>query len=275
MTAPRDPNQLIRAFLDEGPTDLREQVYDEVRTEIDHTHQRTSFGPWSNFTMNRFAGFVAATVVIAVAVIVGLSLGGGGPLIGGDASQSPSAEASASPSVEPSAEPSDDAGEPSDQPEASDEASLDIPFTCDMSYSVESTDTGFAPLQLSDVRMAEHEGYDRVVFEYVGSLVPALAVERDEPPFVHDPSGLPLEISGSPVYLLNITGASKRDADGNLGYTGSTDLTPGLDQIAQLVEQGDFEAVNNWYLGVNGSTCLRVFPLADPGRLVIDVQHLD
>jgi hypothetical protein len=39
------------------------------------------------------------------------------------------------------------------------------------------------------------------------------------------------------------------------------------------VESGDFEAVNSWYLGTNGSTCLRAFTLADPSRLVIDVQH--
>ncbi len=39
------------------------------------------------------------------------------------------------------------------------------------------------------------------------------------------------------------------------------------------MESGDFEATHNWYLGVNGSTCLRAFYLADPARLVIDVQH--
>jgi hypothetical protein len=56
-------------------------------------------------------------------------------------------------------------------------------------------------------------------------------------------------------------------------YTGSTDFQPGYDQIVQFVESGDFEASHNWYLGVNGGTCLRAFYLTDPARLVIDVQH--
>jgi Tol biopolymer transport system component len=85
MTTPRDPNaprnpdQLINAFLDEGPMDLREQVYDEVRLEVDLTEQRTTFGPWRNLMATRFAGFAAVTAVVAGAVIVGLALSGGGP----------------------------------------------------------------------------------------------------------------------------------------------------------------------------------------------------
>ena len=90
MTTPRDPNtprnpdQLINAFLDEGPMDLREQVLDEVRSEVDRTEQRTTFGPWRNLMATRFAGFAAATAVVAGAVIVGLALSGGGPPPGTD-----------------------------------------------------------------------------------------------------------------------------------------------------------------------------------------------
>ena len=32
MTAPRDPDRLIRAFLDEGPTELPDRAYDAVRS---------------------------------------------------------------------------------------------------------------------------------------------------------------------------------------------------------------------------------------------------
>jgi hypothetical protein len=91
---PRDPDQLIHAFLDEGPMDLREQVLDEVRSEVDLTEQRTTFGPWRNLMATRFVGFAAVTAVAAAAVIVGLTLSGGGPLIGGDPGLSPSAQPS-------------------------------------------------------------------------------------------------------------------------------------------------------------------------------------
>ena len=131
----------------------------------------------------------------------------------------------------------------------------------------------FAPLQLADLRMAGHDGYDRIVFEYVGNATPELFLDVAGEPYVLDPSGLPVDVAGSPVYLVNIRGASLRDAEGNVLYTGSTDIEPGLEQIVQLVESGDFEATNNWYLGVNGSTCLRAFALTDPGRLVIDIEH--
>jgi hypothetical protein len=50
----------------------------------------------------RFAGFAAVTAVVAAAIIVGLSVGGGGPLIGGDPSLSPSVQPSAEPSAAPS-----------------------------------------------------------------------------------------------------------------------------------------------------------------------------
>jgi hypothetical protein len=118
MTTPRDPNasrnpdQLIRAFLDEGPMDLREQVYDEVRSEVDLTEQRTTFGPWRNLMATRFVGFAAVTAVAAAAVIVGLSLSGGGPFIGGAPTTSPSVQPSAEPSVAPSEAPSGDGSLP-------------------------------------------------------------------------------------------------------------------------------------------------------------------
>jgi hypothetical protein len=256
MTAPRDPNELIRAYLDEGPLDLREQVYDEVRAEVDHTNQRTFFGPWRNLSVmsnNRFAGFAAVTLVIGGA---------------------PSASPSASPSVEPSVRPS---VEPSVEPSA--EASVDEnlpPFVCGApSLEVPAMNMETAPLLLGDVRIGGHEGYDRVVFEYLRfSATPELRVRVDEGPYLHDPSGLPLEVDGSLVYLLNINGATKYDQEAaELTYTGPTDFHSGLTQIVQLVESGDFEATNNWYLGVNGATCLRAFALLDPSRLVIDVQH--
>ena len=71
MTPPRnpstpDPDRLISAFLSEGQTDLPEQVYDEVRAEIDHTTQRTFFGPWRTSSVNRFATFATVAVMQGV-----------------------------------------------------------------------------------------------------------------------------------------------------------------------------------------------------------------
>ena len=93
MTTPRDPNadadRLISAFLAEGQAELPDQVYDEVRAEVDHTDQRTFIGPWRTSFVNRFVTVAAVAVVMVVAVIVGLQLGGG-PHSGGNPSLSPS-----------------------------------------------------------------------------------------------------------------------------------------------------------------------------------------
>ena len=275
MTTPRNPNprdadRLINAFLGEGQTDLPEQVYDEVRLEIEHTEQRTSFGPWRNPFMNRIAPVLAVATVLVLAVFVAVQLAGGGPLIGGD----PSPSAEPSPSTTESVEPSPSlAPSPSVEPSAA-PSGPEPAFTCDQPIELAAEGSDFHPLLIADVRLGAHSGYDRIVFEFVDDGTPELQLDGAQPPFVQNPSGLPLEVDGSPVYSVVLIGATLHDMEtGEEPYQGSTDFTPGYDQIAQFVESGDFEAVNSWYLGTNGSSCLRAFTLTAPSRLVIDIQH--
>ncbi len=265
MTSPRDSNRLIDAFLNEGRTELPDHVYDEVRTEIEHTGQRTAFGPWRNSFVNRFVGVAAVTAVVMLAVVIGLQLGG--PLVGGPG---PSSTASAPASVQPSTEPSTN---PSIEPSAEPSTAVDPPFTCDLPITLLAAGTDFHPLITQDIRVGTHEGYDRIVFEYDGGT-PFLELDLARPPYVQDPSGLPQTVAGSPVYRITLTGATKYDTEsGEQPYQGPTNFEPGFAQIVQFVEFGDFEATHNWYLGVNGGDCLRAFTLLDPRRLVIDIQH--
>jgi hypothetical protein len=275
MTTPRDPNadadRLINAFLAEGQAELPEQIYDEVRAEVDHTNQRTFFGPWRTSFVNRFATVAAVAVVMVVAVIIGLQLGQGGPLIGGDPSAWPTTSAEPSASGKPTPDPTSPA-EPSAKPSA--EPTVAEEFSCGDSLGMAPADGDFHPLIVSDIRLGAHEGYDRIVFEYVDEGTPYLEIDADEPPFVKDPSGLPLEVAGDTFFHLKFSGASKYDTEtGEQPYTGPVDFKPGYEQIAQFVEAGDFEAIHSWYLGTNGSTCLRAVYLTDPARMVIDVQH--
>lgn len=98
MTAPRDPDRMIQAFLDEDVAELPARAYDVVRHEIDRTRQRVVIGPWRTPDVNThnkvLTGAVAAVAVVAVAAVIGLrpSLG----LIGGPAAsptQAPTATA--------------------------------------------------------------------------------------------------------------------------------------------------------------------------------------
>jgi hypothetical protein len=70
MTASRDPDRLIHAFVLEGEEELHDQVYDAVRAAIDQQPQRAGIGPWRTPIMNRFVtiGLGAAAVILALVV---------------------------------------------------------------------------------------------------------------------------------------------------------------------------------------------------------------
>jgi hypothetical protein len=72
MTASRDPDRLIRAFLEEGDDYLQDQVYDAVRAEIEHKRQRAMFGLRSAPTMNKYLSIGLGTAAV---VVIGLFLG--------------------------------------------------------------------------------------------------------------------------------------------------------------------------------------------------------
>jgi hypothetical protein len=110
MTARRDPDQLIRAFLDEGWNELPDRAYDAVRADIEGTRQRVVIGPWKEqHIMNaaRFALAAAAVVLVAVVgirFVPGLINSGPGATLQPTqaASQTPIASTDVTPTVAPS-----------------------------------------------------------------------------------------------------------------------------------------------------------------------------
>ncbi|HVS49389.1 MAG TPA: hypothetical protein VHJ99_10835, partial [Candidatus Dormibacteraeota bacterium] len=61
-------------------------------------------------------------------------------------------------------------------------------------------------------------------------------------------------------------------ADLHTSYSGSTDIKTGDASLVEVRQVEDFEGVVQLGLGVSGATCYRVFTLANPIRLVIDIQ---
>jgi hypothetical protein len=215
---------------------------------------------------NRVFAFGAVAAALALAVVIGLQLRSGPPVIGPGPTEtaSPSTSVGPTPSTEPSS---------SVQPSAEPSSGVEPPFSCSFPLSLEAAGSDFHPLVLQDLRLGTHEGYDRIVFEYEGGT-PRVEIDLAEPPYVQDPSGLPMTVSGDPVYRVTLHGASKFDMEtATMPYSGPTNFEPGYEQIVQFTESGDFEATHGWYLGVNGGSCLRVFRLDDPARIVIDIQH--
>jgi hypothetical protein len=171
------------------------------------------------------------------------------------ASSVPSAttDATAAPTVEPV--PSEELGE----------------FSCELPLHVDAT---VPRANITDVRVGTHAEYDRVVFEFTDGI-PEASLERAEPPFVQDGSGLPVDVEGTSFLRLTMRGGTKQTEDGTSSYDGSTDFAAGFPALVHLIEGGDFEAQSTWYMGLDSEACVRIFTLTGDGapRLVVDLQH--
>jgi hypothetical protein len=101
MTAPRDPDRLIQAFLEDGTDLMPDWAYDEVRHDIHRTRQRAVIGPWREPIMSNLAryGVIAAAVVLLVGA--GVVLLRPAPTGVAAPSATPAPTASASPSASP------------------------------------------------------------------------------------------------------------------------------------------------------------------------------
>jgi len=82
MTAPRNPDRLIRAFLAEGQDELPDQVYDAVRDRIEQTNQRVVIGPWRTPFMNKFVAIGLGAAAVVVALFIGAQLVGQPTVVG-------------------------------------------------------------------------------------------------------------------------------------------------------------------------------------------------
>ena len=128
---------------------------------------------------------------------------------------------------------------------------------------------------LTALRVAHQNGFDRVTFEFAGAGIPVYQVSQQaDAHFKEDASGRDINLQGQRGLKVVFHGAGTADAAGQPTYTGGNDLTlsPG-GAIAKVRAVGNFERVLSWGVGLNAARgCLRVTELAAPERLVIDVQ---
>jgi hypothetical protein len=118
-----------------------------------------------------------------------------------------------------------------------------------------------------DVKIAHHDGYDRLVIGFpTTNTMPEYQLNRQTTAhFVRDASGQPLVLDGSAGIRVVL-----RNAD---IVTGSpSDLKPNLPAIREVAQIGNFERVVSYGVGLTAPTCVRVLELSGPTRLVIDVQ---
>jgi hypothetical protein len=130
---------------------------------------------------------------------------------------------------------------------------------------------------LTAVRVGGHEGFDRVVFEFLPGPVPGYRIRYVQPPIIEDPSGRTVRVAGTAFLSIRMEPASRFDLTGPRGqvYTGPERIdgsSAGGDVVEEVVLTGDFEAVMNWVVGVDGRVPFRVIRLSGPPRLVIDFE---
>lgn len=128
---------------------------------------------------------------------------------------------------------------------------------------------------LRAIRTGHHERFDRVVFEFCGTRVPAHRLAYvDE--VRRDPSDQPLPLLGQAFLRIVMQGGTTdtapiaADPATAPRYRGATRLTPSLPLVADLAIAGDFERVLSFGIGLRRPAGLHVTTLSAPPRLVVD-----
>jgi hypothetical protein len=142
-------------------------------------------------------------------------------------------------------------------------------FTCDLPI----VESGSVPIaNITDVRVGTHDGFDRFVIEFEQGT-PELTLDRAEPPFTQDGSGLPVEVRGESFLALVLRGGTRQTDEGTSSFDGPTEWDADLPALVHAVQAGDFERQSTWYLGLEAQSCVRLLLLDGPPRLVIDLEH--
>jgi len=123
---------------------------------------------------------------------------------------------------------------------------------------------------LSDVRVGRNDGYDRIVFEFQGTALPAYEV-RYVQSASQCGSGKPVTTSGAAQLSVTFRPAIAHDAGGN-ATVGTNDIVANLQSLKEAKPTCDFEGVVSWVVGTVFRP-FRVIELQNPTRLAIDVQQ--
>jgi len=139
---------------------------------------------------------------------------------------------------------------------------------------VKDEQAGYVAL-LVGIRVGRHPDFDRVVFDLTGTGTPGWHVEYTVRPRA-DGSGDPVKLRGT-VYLQVVLRGMGLPYDTGVTPDGdSTTRIPGTGTqgIAEIAPGGVFEGDQQAFIGLTGDRRpFRAFALANPTRVVVDVQH--
>lgn len=122
--------------------------------------------------------------------------------------------------------------------------------------------------KLTDIRIGDHPGYTRVVFQFSGRA-PGYRVGY-VPAVYQDGSGAKVQLAGTHFLGVRFEPAAAHRDDGTLTYTGPREIKRS-GTLRELELAGDFEGVVSAGIGVAAKKGFRVLRLSNPTRIVVDV----
>ncbi|TDE95781.1 hypothetical protein EXU48_05820 [Occultella glacieicola] len=206
----------------------------------------------------------------ALALLAGCTSGSGDDEPTGDATT-----ATGTPSAtETPSEPSPSETGSTDPGRTDDDIDDAPPFPADASEDVGEA-AGEPDLMLADVRAAEHEDFDRVVLEFVGTGTPGWVADYVDGA-TEDGSGEPIDLEGEADLQISVSN-TRYPNEGEAGYyDGPRQFEAEGDEIEEVHVAGTFEGLTQVVVGIDTDGApFRVFALTDPVRVVLDVQHVE
>jgi hypothetical protein len=124
--------------------------------------------------------------------------------------------------------------------------------------------------------VGNHEGFERLVFEFADGPTPEYRVEYVDPPIVKSPSGNEIDVPGDAFVSITMSPATGFEVVGE-------DLVPTYEgpgrigaettsDIQEVVRTEDFENVSAWVVGLDETLPFGTASFDDPSRLVIDFR---
>lgn len=122
------------------------------------------------------------------------------------------------------------------------------------------------------VRSAEHDDYDRVVFEFQGQGLPQWRIGWVLVPITDCAAGQVVPVSGTAWLQVRFSGAAAHTPEGQ-ATSGPRQRRLRHPVLRDLARTCDFEGEVTWVAGLAGRHPYRVQALQAPARLVLDIAH--
>jgi hypothetical protein len=128
-------------------------------------------------------------------------------------------------------------------------------------------------LAVTDVRVATHDGFDRVVFETEGDGVPGWFVDHGDA--TSQGSGEPVEVDGEVTLrvAVNMVTLPPDLPDDIEPWDGERLDGPAGGVVAEVVDDTIFEGIHLFFVGLDAERSFVVERFDDPHRIVLDVLH--